>query len=362
MVRNLASTLASRFDTDSATKSSRKMRSSVNRSLKALAIPVWYLIGGVALFACGSGAPLASHAESRHGTTNRTTTTISVANIDRTLDAKACSNLAQAMQQSASGRVGTNTAMALADAANAAGQGGKGSTAPAQLARDANAFQQMFLSSSAGAGNVNYYPTSAIVHDCAADGVKVPNMPNAPSTATTAPSTGAVIHLLEQFFSGGCGGGCAQVSEPASAFTVNLDPNDSSWARWTVSDPNLGTAYGYAQDLGGSWQVVSGPGSGQVGCTHVPLQILSDFGETCSAPSAPPTTTTEPAPTGNQLQQAYQAGLRDGSFMQFPSSFSSGSAQNAASTLCRLHSEGYSQNLEVQAQYLDGCMAGFQTS
>jgi hypothetical protein len=68
---------------------------------------------------------------------------------------------------------------------------------------------------------------------------------------------------------------------------VTLDQHNPAWARWSVVDPSIGSAYGFAQLAGGSWSVVAGPGSAEVGCpssgASVPAQILSDFGATCPA-------------------------------------------------------------------------------
>jgi len=99
------------------------------------------------------------------------------------------------MQQSASGRVAVDGATAFDNAANAAGQDGKGSTEAAQLARDADTFQQMYLDNPSGPNNVNLYPTPAVVKDCAKVSVTVPLIPNGviatvpPSTSTVPPVT-----------------------------------------------------------------------------------------------------------------------------------------------------------------------------
>ncbi len=90
---------------------------------------------------------------------------------------------------------------------------------------------------------------------------------------------------LQTYFRGGCSGGCTRLSEPASAFTVTLDHNNPDWSRWSVNDPSIGSGYGYAELVNGTWQIVAGPGSGEVGCPPstdlVPAEILSDFGAPC---------------------------------------------------------------------------------
>jgi hypothetical protein len=98
-------------------------------------------------------------------------------------------------------------------------------------------------------------------------------------TTTTATSvqdpTTALLGVLKQSFA----------SEPAAAFNVKLDPNSPTWAFWSVYDPYLGSAYGFAQSSGGTWQIVAGPGSSGVGCPGgpqvVPPEIMSDLGVGC---------------------------------------------------------------------------------
>ena len=89
-----------------------------------------------------------------------------------TLDSHACSMLSQNQQQSSSGRVGLAEAQSFAAATNAAGNNGQGSSPSAQLARDASAFLQEFVSA-ATPNDINLYPTPAIGQDCAAVGVTV---------------------------------------------------------------------------------------------------------------------------------------------------------------------------------------------
>ncbi len=111
----------------------------------------------------------------------------------------------------------------------------------------------------------------------------------APTTTTTATTTTnptpTIIGLLQQYLASGCQGGCSQLTEPASAFTVKPDPSNAAWAQWTVHDPTIGSGYGFVQDVGGSWHVAAGPGSEHVGCpggsANVPMQVLTDFGLSC---------------------------------------------------------------------------------
>ncbi len=103
-------------------------------------------------------------------------------------------------------------------------------------------------------------------------------------TPTVNPVSG-IIDVLRQYLAAGCQGGCSQLTEPAGAFTVKPDPNGTMWAEWTVVDPTIGSAYGFVQDVSGSWQVVAGPGSEHVGCPGghgiVPEPVLADFGLSC---------------------------------------------------------------------------------
>jgi len=129
------------------------------------------------------------------------------------------------------------------------------------------------------------------------------------TTTTTADPVASIIGVLPPFFANGCNGACVDLTEPASAFTVGIDPSNSSWARWTLNDPTLGTQYGFAQYVSGSWQIVAGPGTGPssdgLGCSSassVPNQVLADFGWTCPTPaespaSVAPTPTPSPATT-----------------------------------------------------------------
>jgi hypothetical protein len=107
------------------------------------------------------------------------------------------------------------------------------------------------------------------------------------TTSTTGSPTQALVGTLQSFFAGGCGGACTRLTEPATAFSVTLDQHNPVWARWSVVDPSIGSGYGFAQLSGGSWAVVAGPGTAEVGCPSsgapVPPQVLADFGATCPA-------------------------------------------------------------------------------
>ena len=94
-----------------------------------------------------------------------------------------------------------------------------------------------------------------------------------------------LVATLQKFFSNGCRGGCTHLNESASAFNVVTDPHNTTWDQWTVNDPALGPAYGFAhQSAKGTWQLVAGPGSVAVGCgqpEQVPRMILADFKQDC---------------------------------------------------------------------------------
>ncbi len=113
------------------------------------------------------------------------------------------------------------------------------------------------------------------------------------TTMAAAPSLNTLVSILQQYFGQGCAGSCSSTTEPATAFSISADPSLPRWAKWTIDDPNFGTAYGFAETLAGSWQIMAGPGSHQVGClpgAEVPSNVLSDFGYSCGTP----TTTTVP--------------------------------------------------------------------
>jgi len=97
------------------------------------------------------------------------------------------------------------------------------------------------------------------------------------------------VAILQSYFRGGCNGGCTQLSEPSTAFTVTPDRNNPDWSKWSVNDPSVGSGYGYAELVNGTWQIVAGPGSAGVGCPPsphlVPAQIISDFGSSCPSSS-----------------------------------------------------------------------------
>ena len=155
----------------------------------------WIVTGlvGVILIAAlvglvASGSHPSSNAANTTAPTTVTPATKSPATIKNLANSpagKACSSLATDMQQSASERVGLETATTFANAANAASNSDP--TTAGQLSHDAGAFLLMFTNNPAGAANVNLYPTAEVVADCAVFGVTVPLISNdtAPSAAPT---------------------------------------------------------------------------------------------------------------------------------------------------------------------------------
>ncbi len=240
--------------------------------------------------ACSSPTPISSrsegHTRSTSTTTPRTTTTkpktnASATTADALLDAQACSTLDQAMQASASGRVGYNDAVTFVNAANAAGDNGVGTSRAALFAHDAGTFESLFTTNSPGnPGSVNFYPTAAVGSDCQVVGVTLPLPSPSPTTTTTTPlmndTTGAVVASVT-----------IAENEPASYVTATLDPNDPTWSKWNINDPNIGSAYGFSELIDGTWQLEAGPGSAEVGCPgggpQVPSLIISDLGAACPA-------------------------------------------------------------------------------
>ena len=158
----------------------------------------WIVTGlvGVILIAAlvglvASGSHPSSNAANTTAPTTVTPATKSPATITNLANSpagKACSSLATDMQQSASERVGLETATTFANAANAASNSDP--TTAGQLSHDAGAFLQMFTNNPAGAANVNLYPTAEVVADCTVFGVTVPLISN--DVAPSAPPTTAV--------------------------------------------------------------------------------------------------------------------------------------------------------------------------
>jgi hypothetical protein len=131
------------------------------------------------------------------------------------------------------------------------------------------------------------------------------------TTTTGQSATDAVLSVLPAFFSNGCNGGCADLTVPTSAFTATLDSNDSDWIMWTVQDPSIGSASGFAEYITGGWQVVAGPGSDDVGCSspgEVPSAVLSDFGQTCPSDSSSSSGSTSTATAQSAYQDGYARG------------------------------------------------------
>jgi hypothetical protein len=51
------------------------------------------------------------------------------------------------------------------------------------------------------------------------------------------------------------------------------------WVIYQVFSAEVGDAVGIADDVGGTWQIVQGPGTSGLGCDGaIPPSVLSDFG------------------------------------------------------------------------------------
>lgn len=205
----------------------------------------------------------------------------------------------------------------------------------------------------------NWYPKGSI---CTPTTTTPPN-----ATATTVPSNQAEDQCSGCDGSGSGGSSTADTaallavlqqtltSEPASAFTERIDPNDTSWAMWTVNDPTVGMAYGFAQSSGGQWQVVAGPGSDDVGCgdgeVQVPTQVIADLGASC--PGGSP---TQEAPTVTS-QQAYQDGYNRGH--ESSSGYISGGPSEQS--VCDTYVPSNYSSAGLSAEWESGCTSGFET-
>jgi hypothetical protein len=174
----------------------------------------------------------------------------------------------------------------------------------------------------------------------------------------TDPSSAALVGTLQQFFADGCEGSCSDATEPASAFIVKVDAKNPTWARWTINDPNIGTASGYAQADHGNWQVAAGPGSDQVGCSEsdpVPAQVLSAFGATCQGAVTAPATPTAPQVSA---QEAYEVGEAHGKTAIAGISGPEAQPEQRVCALIEVPAE-YSQ-AGLSGDWIQGCEAGYQ--
>jgi hypothetical protein len=174
-----------------------------------------------------------------------------------------------------------------------------------------------------------------------------------PTTTPEQSATDAVLSVLPAFFSNGCNGGCADLTVPTSAFTATLDSNNSDWIMWTVQDPSIGSASGFAEYTTGTWQIVAGPGSDDVGCTspgQVPSSVLSDFSETCTSDSSSSSGTTSTA----TAQSAYQDGYATGQ----TSSAGFVSGGESEQTACRSVPPA-DVSAGLSGDWLSGCENGF---
>lgn len=189
------------------------------------------------------------------------------------LDAKACKAIAKDMRQTTNADVTKSEVQSFANATKNALKQDKKAQHLQKLFHDAQVFLRTFDES-------RFNPVSlAMVLDCAGPGIRAPLVP--PVATTTTPSTAvsssaatsAVTSLVEQ-----------SLSVPANEVTVQIDNDEPTWAFWTVNDPNVGGGAGFANLIGGSWEIAAGPGSADVGCAPgptVPPQVMTYFGQTC---------------------------------------------------------------------------------
>lgn len=269
-------------------------------------------------------------------------------------EATACKSLGRDMRMAANADVTKSEAMAYANAAQVAFREDKRNTEAKQFARDANAFVDDFSKHSPFKS-----VSLAVVKDCATRNVGAPLFPAAVTTTTTSPSSSSVTvvagvtSLVEQ-----------SLSVPANGITVHADNDEPTWAFWTVNDPNNGAAAGFANLIGGSWQIAAGPGSADVGFAPgptVPPQVMTYFGQTCRTGNTGNTGNTGTGTTGNtgasspptiSVQGAYQEGYQWGKQIQ---SNGQGLAEFMASAACK---RTFADDPAATSAYYSGCMAG----
>lgn len=182
-----------------------------------------------------------------------------------------------------------------------------------------------------------------------------------PTQSSSTQSTAAVTTLIEQ-----------SQSVPASEVTVQLDNDETTWAYWTVNNPNLGVAEGFAQLVGGTWEIAAGPGSADVGCSPgptVPMQVLTYFGQSCSSSGNSGSTGVGNSGSGNSgnsgvtntqttisTSAAYQEGYSWGKLITGnPGANGAGMSEFEVSAACKKNFVG---DLAATSAYYSGCMAG----
>jgi hypothetical protein len=180
----------------------------------------------------------------------------------------------------------------------------------------------------------------------------------APASATHS-GRSAVLSVLPAYFSNGCNAGCSDTTVPRSAFTAKVDPNNSNWIEWILQDKTMGAASGYAEYITGTWQIVAGPGSADVGCGTVPTTVMAAFGQSCSGGSSSETTPTSSATTA-QLNSAYQAGLFRGEHI--PTTYVAAMELGRWGTQnCENYAGAYSNSAEA-SEFDQGCIIGFNSA
>lgn len=301
-----------------------------------------------------AGASSANQRQPGKGTTSTSTEHKALA-----IDIGACSSLAKQMRQAANADVTTSDAKKFEKSTQAAMRKDHHVKLLVQTAKDAKSFVALFSKS-------DIEPVSlAVVLDCAARNIGTPLIPPSATTTTTttnlSAAVSAVTALVEQ-----------TLSLPSNEITVTIDKDEPSWASWTVNDPNAGPAYGFSELIGGTWQVVAGPGSAGVGCPGgsavVPPQVMTYFGTVC--PSTGTGGTGATGSTGNtgtgntgtvtpptiSTSSAYNEGYQWGQQITGnPGANGAGLSEFAASAACKKNFPG---DPAAQSAYYSGCMAG----
>jgi hypothetical protein len=273
------------------------------------------------------------------------------------IDRGACGSIAKDMRQAANADVTKSDARSFVTSTDKALRLDRASSQLKKMAHDAEAFEKSFAKSP-------FNPvTLAMVQDCAASGIRAPLIPPTSSSTSTAQSSAAAISAVTSLVE-------SSLSLPANEITVTIDNDQPSWAYWTVNNPNVGTAYGFSQLIGGTWEIVAGPGSFGVGCPGggqgqavIPPQVMTYFGTTC-----PPTgsgnsgTSGSTGNTGSVTQPtistsaAYNEGYLWGQqITSNPGANGAGLSEFEASAACKKNFPG---DPAAQSAYYSGCMSG----
>lgn len=325
-------------------------------------------IGSILLFALlvlaavlGNWAPAAdatstSHHHSSAGRTSRSTSK-SPAKRAAAVAAGACRVIAKEMKQAADADVTKSDAENYASSSMKALKLDRNSPLFQRVHHDAEAFARLFA-----LHPFNPVPL-AVVQDCANRTLSAPLISSTSSTTTTTTSPSgspvAAVTALVQ----------SSLSVPDSEITVQLDRDETTWAYWTVNDPNSGVAAGFAELIGGTWEIYAGPGSADVGCSPgptVPPQVLTYFGQSCSpagntgaSGSGATGASGNSGTTGNSGTNltptiAYERGYQSGQNMAVSGSL----LESQVEANCRVGADDLNRWPTLAAQYLDGCMAG----